>query len=226
MSRNNQRIKRKPVNKRVLTLDRRRRNPRNRRNGKSTMGPYSVPQVKTNPIFNRVIRYSNIDNGTTFLYTTADLFYMMGFATSTTAGFSLMSAVRLRRIRWTITPNSDDDGGNGTFTWLGQFSPNNEITIAFAPGVITSQNFYPPQDSVPDWWITDTTSAQDLFQISVMTLPVQMSLDIEIEFTLPHDTTATPALTFTAGTANRIVYVAIPRVGATSMYPVGLPTAT
>lgn len=223
---NNKRYKRhqrKPNRLRRKNLNRRNRTNNSIKN--TTAGPYDVPNVKSNPIFTRVMRYQSPGTQTNFQFRASDMLGMINFATSTTTGYSIMSAVRLRRLRLIMMPDTSEVSGSTTFTWLGTYSPTNESTLFFMPGVVSSENFYPPQDSEVSWWIRDDTSTA-LFEIN-LTSAIVFMIDLEIEFTMPFDNTVVGGTTFTGATANTIVYPSLPRnLGSGRLFPVGLPTVT
>jgi hypothetical protein len=221
--------------KKLANLHRRRQQGRNRNrkgyvrrkmNQPQRGGPYNITEIKNVPIQTRVMRYQSPSTATQFTFRTTDLLLMIMFSDTTTSAYSLMSAVKLKRIKLSLMPDQTDLSGACVLTWLGQFAPNSEFTMLYMAGVPMTENFYPPDSSVVSWWITDTTDAQDIFDITLSTA-IPFILDIEFEWTLPGDNTATSTLVISGGTAGRIVYPALPRsTGAGRLIPIGLPSVS
>ncbi len=220
---------------RNANLQKRRRQRRNRNrkgynsrrmNQPNRGGPYNITEVKNVPVQTRVMRYQSPSSATQFTFRTTDLLLMMMFSDTTTTAFSIVSAVKLKRLKLSLMPDQTDLSGACVLTWLGQYAPNSEFTMLYMAGVPMTQNFYPPEDSVVGWWITDTTDLQEIFDITLSTA-IPFILDIEFEWTLPGDNTQTSTLAITGGTAGRIVYPALPRsTGSGRLIPIGLPSVS
>lgn len=214
-SHNNRKLNKKQVIKR-----RQARTNRSRR----TNGDYSIGVIKNAPIQVRSIRYqSPTAPELSYLFRTTDLLSMIGFTTSTTVGYSMISAVKIKSIALHILPDPTDVTGSATFTWLGIYSPNNESTMTFMNAVPASYSFYPLEGSLASFWLTDTTTADDIFQVSI-SVATPFFMDIHFSYVMPYDSSATTSLSFSSALASRVVYPDIPRAMATGtrMAPTGL----
>lgn len=208
-----------------------RHKPKSRKLGKGRMnksnGPFNLTTIKTNPVHTRVIRYIAPGNGASLTFTVTDMLSLMGFADTISTGFSMISAFKLNKIKISVLPDSTDVTGSFVFTWLGQFSPNSEVSVMYMNAVPATLTVIPFEGSVASWWLTDTTTSQDLFAVEMSTT-VPYFLDLHFSYCMPQDNTATTALTFAAPTvtAGRFIYPSIPRASAAAsrIDPVGLPT--
>jgi hypothetical protein len=217
MPNNNKLQKRKQYNRRKA---RSKRDHSTRSNG-----PYNLGTIKTVPIQTRAMRYLSQSNDTEFFFRVTDLLSLIAFSTSSTQGYSLISAIKLSAVKIHAIPDSSDLSGGLTFTWLGQFAPNNEKSIMYANAVPASMTCVPPQNSVASWWLTDTTDTQDLFSI-ILSTAVPFMMDLHFEYVMPHDDSQTTSLSLTSIMTGRIFYPSIPRnkADSTRLRPVGLYT--
>ncbi len=215
----------KKLNRKQFIERKRRKQSTVGRGRKRPNGPYSLSKIKTVPIITRCMRYQSQSNDTQYVFRNTDMLAMMAFTDSTTTGYSVISAVKIQRIKLQVLPDASDLSGTAVFTWLGQFAPNNEETVMFMNAVPASLTARPLEGSVASWWLTDTTDTQDIFEINLSTA-VPFILDIQFEYCLPNDSSQTSALTFVGATAGRFLYPSIPRSmsAGTRLLPVGLPT--
>ncbi len=197
-----------------------------RRRKNRTNGSYDIGQIKNAPILTRCIRYESPGTTNEFQWRNGDLMKMIGFATSTTEGYSIMQSVRIRRVKVTCMPDTSEVSGSCRFEWLGTSAPENEDTMVYMPAVPCSKNYYPPEGSSPWFWRSDYSNADALFSVK-FTANIVWFLDIEFEWVMKNDTTTQQLDALTSATANVLVYPRLPINVSTSsqrLFPVGLPT--
>jgi len=174
----------------------------------------------------RCIRYfSDNSTATTYGFSVDDFMQFIGYATSSTAGDSLVQSFRIKRVKVIAMPDTSDVSGFINFEWLGANAPETVQNIVYTPAVPASRNFRPTEGSTAYWWHSDQSSAEELFEVN-MVVAVNFYLDVELEFVLKMDTNMDSLSTLTGATANAIVYPSLPTslsAGA-RMIPVGLPT--
>ncbi len=201
------------------------RRNKNRRRRNQTNGSYDIGQIKNAPVLTRCIRYESPGLASAFEFRNSDVMQMMGFATTTTAGYSIMQAVRIKRVKVICMPDTSEVSGSCRFEWLGTNAPENEDTMVYMPAVPCSKNHYPPEGSTSWFWRSDHTSSEAMFAVN-FSANIVFFLDIEFEFVLKNDTTSQALSTLTGATANNMVYPCLPfNIGtkANRLIPVGLP---
>ncbi len=202
-------------------VQRRSMNTRRRvKNNQGSNGMYNIKLVKNAPIQVRQIRYH-----TTVLadhsILVSDLMQWVGFATTTTAGYSLVESFRIRRIRFTLLPSETQVPDTATFKWAGTNTPHDEVVVTNMPAVPGTVVLYPPPDSNASWWQSTYADSTPLFTFDE-TNQSYAQLDIEFEWVMLADNTSNALTALIGATANTIVYPTMPR-STVIWTPQGLP---
>ncbi len=210
-------------NQQFGTARQRRNRKRSRRNQQRVNGPYEIKDVKNAPIQTRSIRYSTTSLSDHTI-TSTDLLEWVGFATTTTAGYSLCEAIKIRHLRFTLAPDDTTNAPRScTFKWQGTNVPHDEVVITAFGGVPATISLYPPAESSANWWQSDFTTATPLFSFDSNSGDPAI-LDIHFEWVMLSDPTSNALTSITGATANTIVYPSQPATGTSVWFPVGLPS--
>ncbi len=204
-----------------VLLQKNKRN-RRRRNNRNVNGDYNIGMVKNAPIQTRCIRYTTtaIQDD---VFSSQDLLNWVGFATTTTAGYSLCESFRIKRLKFTLLPSDTQAPASVSFKWVGTNTPHDEIVITAIPAVPAVINLYPPPDSNAAWWQSDFSVAIPMFSFDDTSFG-GAQLDIEFEWVMLADATSNALTTLSGATANTIVYPRQPETGSKIWTPFGLPS--
>lgn len=186
--------------------------------------PYHIGQIKNAPIMTRAIRYRG--DLASFSYQVGDLMQTIGFATSTTVGYSIIGSAKLERVKVVLLPQTGVSSSSLSFKWGGNNVPTDEYVMNTIGSVPVSKNFYPPEDTNASWWHSQYSSTEVLFTFLAVGVACPMYVDLEFSWVMLADPTSNALSAFyTTATANTIVYPSQP-VSETVGYlnPVGLPT--
>lgn len=156
-----------------------------RKNSKLFMDP---PQMQTQPVFHRKLRFVSVGPGATQdkTLTSLDLFAALGcVSTGSFQGACLAYTAKVKRISIWCTPKSDSDGAwqHVAIDWHNSTSfasgkKVSDVSISNArPAYVTST---PPEDSVCNLWMQGTN-----IQYATITVPLGSIVDIDVSFTLP-----------------------------------------
>jgi hypothetical protein len=162
-----------------------------------------------------------MSSGSTFLL--SDLTGLLVSVTNaSTASFSIIESIRLRRVGITLLPDSGSNAGFFSFHWGGEREPHTRKTTAYMPGVLTKENFYPPDGSLASFWnnqdTTETTTS--VFEIETTDNTTLVIMDLQFEYVLVNGESEAITLS-SASTFSGIAAPALPRA-AELFYPVDL----
>jgi len=205
-------------------------NPRRKRgNGNGSQRSISLmPVYNADPIQTRKLRFQYVIAGTTpanITSTSLNLTNLYGCAKSTTQIASVMSAMRLTRIRvWTFGVAGSLQASTVSVTWLSQNGPAQEVAVtgnADHPGCLDAR---PPLNALSSFWYNSNNTTNlftllinpgDYVEITLQYTPSN-SADLQIPF-------------FTAGTtvlvAGQYYYTPLNGAGG-NIIPVANPIAT
>lgn len=196
-----------------------RNNKRNRRKQKRKhlrkQGFVSIPEINQKPIQTRCFRYEYQNNTpTNFLFTTDDIFSLMGFATSaSTTFYPIIDSFRMRRIGISLLPRDSTTGFSALgLRWQGSNAPDVLESILVGNAMPTVRSFFPPEGSTCYFWHDSPTATTDLWELNIDNDGVTVIMDLELEYIIADG--AITAITLTSpSNFTGVGYHDIPTVG-------------
>ncbi len=214
----------------VLGKRRTKKNGRNRRRNKQHrrfMGAdmnLSISPIKNKPRMTRCIRYLFDDTSSAAILYSDDLLKWCGFVTNASTSFyQLSQSVRLLRVGVTLLSNSSTGASTFAFQWLGTNSPTEQSIMYASQGVPARHSFYPPDDSLSQFWWDESSTNTPLCSIDAQYVTSEPVVYIDLEIEYVHASGAMSAVTISAASFTGIAYH---KMFQDTCSPVGLDAVT
>lgn len=201
----------------VRTTRNNKRNKRKlRRKHNRKQGLVTIPEINQKPIQTRCLRYEYANNGpNTFLFTSDDIFSLIGFATNaSTTFYPIIDSFRIRRIGVSLIP-LDSTAGFSAFglRWQGDNAPDVLESVLVGNAMPTVRSFFPPEGSTSWFWHDRPSTATDLWEFNIDNDGVTVIMDLELEYIIA-DGSITAITLANAPAFTGIGYHAIPIVSS------------